>query len=51
MTTYQMCKTLIQKGRYEKEDMLRKLDIFLLGGRITEDEYRELVSLMSDESL
>jgi hypothetical protein len=46
MTTYEMCKILIQKGRYEKNDMLRKLDIFLLGNRITEEEYKELVELI-----
>lgn len=46
MTTYQMCKLLIEKGRYEKEDMKRKLDVFLLGDRITEEEYKELIELI-----
>jgi hypothetical protein len=49
MSTYEMCKILIQKGRYEKNDMLRKLDIFLLGDRITEEEYTELVELMNSQ--
>jgi len=47
MTTYEMCKTLITNNRYEKEDMLQKLDIFLLGDRITQEEYSELISLMN----
>lgn len=42
-----MCKTLIQKNRYEKDDMTQKLDIFLLGNRITEEQYTELVGLMA----
>lgn len=49
MTTYQMCKTLIEKGRYEKSDMMMKLDVFLLGDRITKEQYDELVSMMNEE--
>lgn len=41
-----MCKTLIQKNRYEKADMTQKLDIFLLGDRITQEQYEELVKMM-----
>lgn len=29
--------------------MMSKLDTFLLAGRITEDEYKELVALMDDD--
>lgn len=47
MTTYEMCKTLILKGKYEKEDMTRKLDVFWLGDRITEEEYKELIEIMN----
>ncbi len=42
--TYVNCKKLIEMGRYEKEDMLNKLDIFLLNDRITQSEYEELVN-------
>ena len=44
--TYRNCKKLIEAGRYEKEDMLNKLDVFLLGDRITRMQYEELVELM-----
>lgn len=44
--TYRNCKKLIENGRYEKEDMLNKLDVFLLGNRITQSEYEELVVMM-----
>ena len=44
--TYKMCKTLIERKRYEKEDMLEKLDVFLLANRITKEEYEELVGML-----
>ena len=46
MSTYEMCKFLIEKGRYEKEDMLSKLDLFVLGDRITNEEWQELKGLI-----
>ena len=48
MTTYEMCKILIEKKRYIKEDMLSKLDVFLLGNRITEEQYSQLVDMMNN---
>lgn len=45
--TYKNCKTLIEAGRYQHEDMLNKLDVFLLANRITEEQYKELVDLMN----
>lgn len=41
-----MCKILIEKKRYEKDDMLEKLDVFLLANRITKEEYEELVGML-----
>lgn len=46
MTTFEMCKKLIKNGRYKKADMIGKLDVLLLGDRITQKEYNELVRLM-----
>jgi len=51
MTTYGMCKTLIEKGRFEEKDMLKKLDLFLLGNRITKEEYAELKDLIDKKGL
>jgi len=46
--TYTYCKKVIQNGTYgDKEDMLQKLDVFLLNNRITQDEYNELVGLVN----
>lgn len=44
--TYERCKKLIQNGSYEQEDMLKKLDVFLLADRITTEQYNELTGIM-----
>ena len=46
--TYNVCKRLIQNGNYEKDDMMMKLDVFLLNNRITKAQYEELVDMMSE---
>ncbi len=46
MMTYRNCKKLIELGRYEYSDMMNKLDVFLLGDRITQEQYDELVKMM-----
>ena len=43
---YNLCKKMIITGNYEKEDMLSKLDTFLLKNRITEEQYTELIDLI-----
>ena len=44
--TATLCKILITKNRYTYDDMYAKLDLFLLVGRITEDEYVELTGML-----
>lgn len=44
--TYERCKKLIQNDSYEQEDMLKKLDVFLLADRITTEQYNELAGMM-----
>lgn len=45
--TYIYCKKVMENGTYgTKEDMLIKLDVFLLNNRITQEEYTELVNLL-----
>lgn len=46
--TYIYCKKIIDRGNYDKNDMLDKLDVFFLAGRVTKEEYNELVSLIDD---
>ncbi|WP_250277201.1 hypothetical protein [[Clostridium] colinum] len=47
MSTYESSKIIIQSGKYEKEDMLKRLDLFLNFKRITLEQYTELVNLMN----
>lgn len=49
--TGKQCEKLINAGRYEYNDMMQKLDIFLLGDRITQDEYNYLKSLMDSQQV
>lgn len=44
--TATLCKILITKNRYTYDDMYAKLDLFLLMGRITEEEYVELTGML-----
>lgn len=44
--TYTRLRKLIESGNYMKDDMLNKLDVFLMCNRITENQYKELVDLM-----
>lgn len=46
--TYKLCKQLIENSNYDKDDMLVKLDVFLLNNRISQEEYGELVALLED---
>ena len=45
--TYKVAKMMINSGNYEHDDMMKKLDVFLLGNRITQEQYTELVGLMN----
>lgn len=49
--TYRNCKKLIEIGRYEKEDLLNKLDVFLLNDRMSQAEYEELVDMINVEKI
>jgi len=45
--TYNNCKKVIANGNYgTKEEMMVKLDVFLLNNRITESQYNELVEMV-----
>ena len=44
--TYKLMKRIINKGGYDREATLLKLDVFLMADRITPEEYQELVELM-----
>lgn len=43
---YKNLVKMITRGTYDKENLLGKMDIYLLNNRITEVEYNELTTLM-----
>ena len=50
MTTYTLCKSVIDRGTYGTyEDMMLKLEVFLLNNRITMNEYNELVAQLKEK--
>jgi hypothetical protein len=46
--TYQAMKKIIESGGYDREDVMGKLDIFLIGNRITKAQYEELVAMVGE---
>ncbi|QOV10945.1 hypothetical protein [Viridibacillus arvi] len=46
---YGLCKNVINSGNYEQQSMQNKLDVFLLGNRITSTQYTELCDLMDSQ--
>ena len=44
---YSTLKNLIQNRRYQTEIIQRKLDIYLLANRISEEEYTELIAMIN----
>ena len=50
MTTYTLCKTVIEKKTYKsKEDMQFRLDVFFAGDRLSSEEYQELTELLGTQ--
>ena len=44
--TYKLMKRIIEKGKYDKESTMQKLDVFLMADRISVEEYQELTEMM-----
>ena len=49
--TYGYCKKIIASGKYDKNEMKDKLDVFLLANRITDEQYKELMQMMEGSGL
>lgn len=43
---YNLIYKKIERGNYNKDDLLKKMDVYLLNDRITEEEYNKLVAMM-----
>ena len=46
--TYYLCKKLIESGK--TAGLQDKLDVFLLAGRISEEQYNELTAMINADS-
>lgn len=44
---YKMLKTKIENGTYDKDNLLKKMDVYLLRDRITKEQYNELHDMMT----
>lgn len=50
--TFVFCEKVINNGRYgTKEEMMIKLDVFLLNNRLTQEQYDELVVLLESKKV
>lgn len=45
---YKLMRRIIERGSYDRESTLLKLDAFLAADRLTTAEYQELVAMMQD---
>lgn len=43
---YNLLKRKIEGGTFNREELLTKMDVYLLNNRITQENYTELVALM-----
>lgn len=43
---YKLMKRIIERGGYDRQDVMDKLDAFLAADRLTVEQYQELVGLM-----
>lgn len=46
MSTYKTLKKVLESGNKNNVVTVEKLDIFLIGNRITDEEYKELVEML-----
>lgn len=45
--TYTFLKKIIAGGKYDKEDLMNKIDVFFMANRITQEQYEELMGLVN----
>ncbi|MBD8046741.1 hypothetical protein [Clostridium faecium] len=46
---YNLLKNLINAGRFEKEDMTNKLNVFFTFNQVTTEQYQELLEKVTAE--
>ena len=47
---YKLMKRIIERGGYDREDVMNKLDAFLAADRLTVAQYEELMAMIGGEN-
>jgi len=47
METYELCRFLIDRKRYNYETMKRKANVFFANDELSDEEYSDLLTIMS----
>ena len=50
MNTYTNLKKIIELGKKTDEEILAMMDVFLMNGRITAEQYSELSALLNSDN-
>ncbi len=45
---YNLMKRIIERGGYDREEIMNKLDAFLAADRLTVEQYQELVGMIGE---
>lgn len=45
---YSLAKKLIERKEFERDNMIKKLNVFFIFGQLTENEYEELLNLINN---
>lgn len=46
---YRLMKRIIERGGYEKADVMDKLDTYYATGRLTREQYEELMGMVNPQ--
>ena len=46
---YRLMKRIIERGGYDKADVMDKLDTYYASGRLTKEQYEELMAMVNPQ--
>lgn len=46
---YRLMKRIIERGSYDKADVMDKLDTYYASGRLTKEQYEELMGMVNPQ--
>lgn len=48
---YNLMKRIIERGSYDRDDVMEKLDTFYAAGRLTTQQYNELAAMANPDAM